>query len=144
MNEQAAHRPHWSFWVIGAITLVWNGMGALNFFMQRNPDALARYDEAARAIVDGRPVWATAGFAIAVFGGTLGCVLLLLEKRLAYHVFIASLVGMIVTMVHTAQVAVAREDFGAFEISMYMVSPVAVAAFLIVYARHAAKRGWLR
>ncbi len=144
MNDDAAGRPHRSFRVIGAVALLWNGMGALNFFMQMNPDVLAQYDASARAIVEGRPVWATAGFALAVFGGTLGCVLLLFKKRVAYQVFIASLVGTTVTMVHTAQVAALRGDFGAFEISMYMVSPVAVAAGLIGYARYAVNKGWIR
>jgi hypothetical protein len=36
--------------------------------------------ETHRAIIDTRPAWATGEFAVAVFGGALGCLLLLLKK----------------------------------------------------------------
>ena len=79
MSDKSAGNIHWSFWVIGAVALIWNGMGAINYGMQMNPDMLASYRESERAIIEGRPAWATAGFAFAVFGGTLGSVLLLLR-----------------------------------------------------------------
>ncbi|MFP6836693.1 MAG: hypothetical protein VB948_11395 [Pseudomonadales bacterium] len=37
---------------------------------------------------------------MAVFGGALGCILLLLRKPVALYVFIASLIGALVTMIH--------------------------------------------
>ena len=80
MNDETAGRVHWSFWAIGAVALVWNVMGVINFFAQMNADALASFPESHRAIVVGRPAWATGAFAIAVFGGALGCLLLLLRK----------------------------------------------------------------
>ena len=98
MNNENIGGVHRSFWAIGAVALIWNVMGCINFFMQMNPDALADYPEAARSLVEGRPGWATGAFAIAVFGGALGCLLLLLRKSAAYYLFIASLLGVIVTM----------------------------------------------
>lgn len=56
--------------------------------------------ESYRAIIEGRPAWATGAFAIAVLGGALGCLLLLLRKSAAYYLFIASLLDAIVTMTH--------------------------------------------
>jgi hypothetical protein len=41
-------------------------------------DALAAYSEAALAFVEDRPAWATVAFALAVSGGALGCLMLLL------------------------------------------------------------------
>jgi len=38
---------------------------------------------------------------VAVFGGALGSLLLLLRKLAAYYLFLASLLGVIVTMTHT-------------------------------------------
>lgn len=89
MNEKTIESVHWSFWVIGAVALIWNVMGVINFFVQMNSDVLAAYRESERAIVEGRPAWATGGFAIAVFGGVLGCLLLLFRKSVAYYLFIA-------------------------------------------------------
>ncbi len=143
MNDQANDRFHWSFWPISAVALIWNGMGIMNYFMQMNPDALATFPDAARAIVDGRPVWATGGFAIAVFGGTLGGLFLLLRKSAAYYLFIASLLGTIVTMVHTISRAGSATGFGPFEISMYILMPLAVAVFFAWYSRRARNKGWL-
>lgn len=76
-------------------------MGILNYFKQMNPDALAGFSETHRAVIDNRPAWATAGFALAVFGGTFGGVLLLLRKSVAYMVFILSLLGTAMLMVYT-------------------------------------------
>ncbi|MGB5625107.1 MAG: hypothetical protein WBM61_05195 [Woeseiaceae bacterium] len=143
MNKQTVSRVHWSFWIIGAVALIWNVMGVMNFFMQMNADAIAAMPETHRAIVESRPAWATGGFAVAVFCGALGCLLLLLRKSAAFYLFIASLLGVIVTMVHTLAVAVSTIDFGAFEIFMMILSPVVVAALLIWYSKRAERKGWI-
>jgi Na+/proline symporter len=72
MNDENVSSVHWSFWAVGIVALIWNVLGVINFFAQMNPDVLAAYRESERAIVEGRPAWATAAFAIAVFGGALG------------------------------------------------------------------------
>ncbi|KPK49423.1 MAG: hypothetical protein AMS22_13705 [Thiotrichales bacterium SG8_50] len=141
MNEQTVGSVHWSFWVIGAVALIWNVMGVINFFVQMNPDVLAAYRESERAIVEGRPAWATGGFAIAVFGGALGCLLLLFRKSVAYYLFIASLFGVIVTMTHALGAGI---DFGFGEILGIILTPLLVAAFLIWYSKQAESKGWIR
>ena len=143
MNDKTVGGVHWSFWVIGAIALIWNVMGVINLFVQMNADALAAMPEAQRAIIEGRPAWATGAFAIAVFGGALGCLLLLLRKSAAYYLFIASLLGMIVHMIPYLGMAGSTIDFGPFEISMYILMPLAVAAFLIWYSKQAESKGWI-
>lgn len=141
MNDKSLGGVHWSFWVIGAAALIWNVMGGINFFLQMDADALAAYPEAARAIVEGRPVWATGAFAIAVFGGALGCLLLLLRKSAAYYLFLASLFGVIVTTIHT--LGMARSTLRIpIEIWMGSLMSLVIAAFLIWYSKHAGSRGW--
>ena len=140
MNDKTV-RVHWSFWVIGAIALIWNVLGAINFFAQMNPDMLAAYRESERAIIEGRPAWATIAFAIAVFGGALGCVLLLLKKSAAFYLFIASLLGVIVTMMHTLGAGI---DFALGEILGIILMPLVLAAFLIWYAKLAESKDWIR
>ena len=143
MNDKTVGGVHWSFWVIGAVVLIWNVMGVINFFMQMNADALAAMSEAQRAIIEGRPAWAAGAFAIAVFGGALGCLLLLLRKSAATYLFIASLLSMIVHMIPYLGMAGSTTDFGPFEISMYILTPLVVAAFLIWYSKQAESKGWL-
>ena len=143
MNDKTVGGVHWSFWVIGAVALIWNVMGAINLFMQMNAGALAAMPEAQRAIIEGRPAWATGAFAIAVFGGALGCLLLLLRKSAAYYFFIASLLGMIAHMLPYLGMAGSTIDFGPFEISVYILMPLGVAAFLIWYSKQVESKGWI-
>lgn len=138
MNDKYTPGVHWSFWVIGSIALIWNVMGVINFFVQLNPEMLASYRESERAIIIGRPAWATIGFAIAVFGGSLGSLLLLLKNPTAFYLFVASLLGVIITMAHTLSVGI---NFGAGEIFGIILMPMVVAAFLIWYSKQAENRG---
>lgn len=144
MYANSAVSPHWSFWLIAVVALLYNAMDVMNYFMQMNPEALADYPEAARAIVQGRPAWATAGFAIAVFGGTIGGLLLLLRKSSASYLFIASLLGTLVTMIHTLRVGISSSDFGLFAMTMYVLMPIMVAAIFVWYAMLTQFKGWIR
>ena len=141
MNDKTAVGIHWSFWVIGTVSLIWNVMGVVNLLVQMNPEMLNAYRESERMIIEGRPVWATAGFAIGVFAGALGSLLLLLRKPAAYHVFMVSLTGVIVTMIHTLGIGI---DFSIGEILGFIVMPVAVALFLIWYSKLSVRRGWIQ
>jgi len=143
MNDETVGGVHWSFWAIGAVTLIWNVMGVINFLVQMNAHALASFPESHRAIIEGRPAWATGAFAIAVFGGALGCLLLLLRKSAAYYLFIASLLGVIVQLIHTLGIASSTIDFSPFDISMIILMPLVVAAFLIWYSKWAERKGWI-
>ncbi len=143
MNDKAVGGVHWSFWLISVVALLWNVGGSINYLMQTSLDFVATMPETARAIIEGRPAWATGGFAIGVFGGALGCLLLLFRKSVAFYVFIASLLGIIVTMVHTVNVASSKIDFSSFEIFMMILSPIIVAAFLIWYSKQAESKGWI-
>ena len=139
MNDEAVRRVHWSFWLIGVVALVWNVGGVINFFVQMNPEMLDAFRESERAIIEGRPAWATAAFAIAVFGGALGCLLLLFKKSVATYAFIASLLGVIVTMIHTLGVDI---EFGLGEILGIILMPLVLAVFLIWYSTYAEGNGW--
>lgn len=140
MNDKSVTRVHWSFWLISAIALIWNVLGSVNFFMQMNPDMLDAYRESERAIIQGRPAWATGGFAIAVIVGALGGLFLLLRKSVATYMFVASFLGVIVTTVHTLGVDF---DFSLVELLVMVLMPLVVAAFLIWYSKYAERRDWI-
>ena len=140
MNDENVAGVHWSFWAIGTVGLIWNVLGAINFVVQMNADSLAAYREVEQALIVGRPAWATVSFAIAVFGGALGCLLLLLKKSSAFYLFVASLLGVILTMTHSLGVDV---NFGPGEIVGIILMPLVVAAFLIWYSKHAEGKGWI-
>jgi hypothetical protein len=139
MTDKAVSGVHWSFWAIGAVTLIFNLMGVLNFFSQMSTDSLSAMPEPYRAIIESRAVWATGAFAIAVFGGALGCLLLLFKKSAAYYVFIASLLGAIVAAAHFHVMA----NFYAIEALIGSLSQLVVVAFLIWYSKWVERKGWI-
>lgn len=143
MDDENSNSVHWSFWLIGALTLLWNALGFVNFLVQMSPDVVATFPESHQAIINGRPLWATAGFGVGVFVGALGCALLLLKKSAANYLFIISLVGIIVTMLHTIRVGTTVVEFTAAEIFVMIVLPVMVATFLVWYGRWTEKKGWV-
>lgn len=136
-------KPHLSFWLIGALALLWNLMGGINFLGQMNSEFVASMPESHQAIVDGRPVWGTIAFAIAVFGGLAGAVLLLLRKGISLYLFLASLLGVMIQMIPNFKLA-GEIQFGAGELFMMMVMPLVVAAFLTWYASQTKAKGWVK
>ena len=134
-------KPHWSFWVVVILMLLWNLLGCINFFVQMDPDIATSYRESEQAIILGRPFWATTGFALTVFGGAIGCLLLLIRKPLAPYFFVASFLGVILTTIHTLSV---DASFGVGEMLGIVLMPLAIAAFLIWYSKYVASKGWVK
>lgn len=143
MNETILKRVHWSFWLIAIVTLVWNAMGVMNYLLQTSGELPASMPDSHRAIIEDRPSWATGGFAIAVFAGVLGSVLLLLKKSASIWFFMLSLAGVIITLIHTYNVVSATEGFTGMELTLIMLMPVVVPLFLIWFANSAKNRNWI-
>ena len=155
MNDTAS-APGW-FKVVAIIGLLWNLLGVLAYFwytamMERfmTPEVMATLPEAERAqmetqlqMLQATPAWATGAFAIAVFGGLLGCILLLMKRKLAVPVFGLSLAGIIVQNVHSLGIAKVQETVGGSA----FIQPAIVLAFgilLLWMAMKASKEGWSR
>lgn len=139
MSEENSVGVHWSFWVIGTVGLVFNLMGCLNYISQMNAEGVAAMPEAYRAIVESRPAWGTAAFAIAVFGGSLGCFLLLLRKSVAVYVFIVALIATVLAQLPF--LTMADLPLAAW---VGWLSQLAVGAFLFWYSLYARSREWIR
>ncbi len=134
-------KSHWSFWLISSFLLVWNVLGCVNFFMQMNPDIVSTYREIEQAIIQGRPLWATVGFALGIFAGASGCVLLLVKMSSSFYLFCASLFGVLIRIAHSLAVDV---SLVAGEIIGIVIVPIAISVFLIWYSQYCQKKGWLR
>ncbi len=139
MNDETVGGTRWSFWVISAVGLMWNVFGVMNFVMQMTAD-MAAMPESQRAILEHRPVWSTGAFALAVVGGAFGCLLLLLRKSAAFYLLVASLLAVVVATIPLLGMGIA---LGLFEISMYFLMPLIVAAFLVWYSKYAESKGWI-
>lgn len=144
MPEETNTKAPWWFWTIGVVALIWNLMGVAAYLAQVSMDetVLAAMPAAERAIYEAVPAWATAAFAIAVFGGALGCAVLLLRKAWAFHVLILSLVGVLVQMYHAFFLTRSIEVYGPGGMIM-PVMVIVLSVFLVWFARFSQGKGWL-
>ena len=137
-------RP-WHLWLIGIIGFLWSLMGVISFMLtQMKVEAvMSRYPPEQRAYFESFPLWAVAFWAIGVFGGVIGCLLLLLKKGLAFPVLLASAVGAIVSnlggLFLLGGVEVMRETGGLG----FTAIPIIVGAFLAYYAYAMSTKGVL-
>ena len=99
MNQHLNERRStpWHLWVLGAVSLLWNGMGTFLWGGTTfSPDTfLADLPADHRAYVASLPFWSTITWGAGVLGGTAGAILLLLRQRLSLQAFGLSLAGAI-------------------------------------------------
>ena len=144
MSESTKVSPPVWFWIVAAICLVWNLLGVMAYISQvtMSPEDLAALPEAERLFYESRPAWATAAFAIAVWGGALGSLTLLLRKSFAFHLLLASLIGILVQMFHSFFISNSFEVFGPGRAIMpIMVIVIGIA--LVWFTRSSKTKGWI-
>lgn len=144
MTAKSMEKPPGWFWIVSIVALLWNLMGALAYLQQAfmTEEALAALSEPERLLLETRPAWATAAFALAVWGGLLGCVALLLRKKWARPVLIISLIGILVQMIHSFFISKNLEVYGPGEISMPILI-ILIGIGLVFFARIATRKLWL-
>lgn len=86
-----------SFWPLAIGSLLWNLIGVMNFLytVTLNPETLAVMPESERTLYTDIPFLVNASFALAVFFGTLGSVLLLTRRAISVSAFLVSLVAIV-------------------------------------------------
>jgi hypothetical protein len=144
MAEQVKSAVPRSFWIIAGLSLVWNLLGVAAYVAQvtLTEDALMAMPEPERMLYENIPAWATGAFALAVNGGALGCLLLLLRKAWATPVFILSLLGITVQMYHAFFIANSIEVYGPGGMVM-PVMVIVIGVLLLWYSRYSSSKGWI-
>lgn len=142
----------WHLWVVGVVSLLWNGFGGYDYTMTqlRDRDYMASMVEpfgmtadSALAYYDSFPLWADAFWALGVWGSVAGSVLLLLRSRYAFHAFVASLVGLIGGMFY--QFTNPMPGLSDMTIPLVFTGVIfAAVALLIWYSKAMTARGVLR
>ena len=121
-------QPTRVFWILGALFLLWNIFGcAIYLFDQMMSDAalLENYGEGGQAMLDARhayPIWATAAYAIAVWGGLIASILFLFRKKFAVTLFILSWVVAVICFIPTFTNDIVKAGGG----DSYWVMPIIV------------------
>jgi hypothetical protein len=140
----STNKPKIGFWIIAVIAVIWNLMGVMAYLAEAfmNDEAKALLPEAERALYDNVPAWATAAFAIAVFGGFIASIALLIRKKIAMQLFLISLIGILVQMVYNFFISGAMDVYGPGEMVMPAMV-IIIGVFLYMYSKNAITKGWL-
>ena len=135
--------PKW-FKVVAVIALLWNLLGCLAFAMdlRMTPEDVAALPEAQQALYAARPGWAVVATAVAVIGGALGCVGLLLGRKWAFVLLLLSLAGILVQDYGLFVLADGASLAGPAAVIMQAIV-LAVGIGLVLLGRKGISRGWL-
>jgi len=136
--------PTW-FWVVSGLALLWNlaGLGAFFAQTQMTQEDLLNLPVEQQVLFEDVPWWATAAFAAAVFGGTLGCLALLARSKFALVLFVVSILGVVIQNVHSLLMSDAVAAYG----NQAIIMPACVFTIgvgLIVMSVFSMSKGWLR
>lgn len=130
--------PKW-YLPVAVLALLWNLIGCAAYLsdVMMTPEAVAQLSPDQQAMYAARPMWAVSATAIAVWGGALGALGLILRKRWATPLLAASLAGIVVQDVGLLMMTA---DPTAFALQGLVL---AIGIALVFLARKAGAAGWL-
>ena len=142
-KDQEIKSPKW-FWIVSVLALLWNIMGVMAYLKDAfmSVEDLEKLTQAERLLYESQPAWATAAFAIAVWGGTLGCIALLLRKKWARPVFLISLIGIVVQLVYAFFLSNSFEVYGPGAVAMPIIVAL-IGILLVFFSGKAQNKGWI-
>ncbi len=136
--------PKW-FLPVAILALAWNLIGCAAYLKDVTMSAadVAQMTAAQQALHAARPAWSVGATAIAVWAGALGCVGLIMRKRWAALLLAASLAGVVVQDISLFTMSgAAAETPSAAMVLQGLVLLIAIG--LVLLARKASARGWIR
>jgi hypothetical protein len=146
-RDAVQRRVPWHFWVVCIVAVLWNGFGGCDFTMSLTQgDTYYRsmgMTEAQIASFHSFPVWAWFAWGLGVWGAIAGTVLLLIRSRYALPAFVASLLGLLASLVYTHALSDEGKLAGTTGLILNGVI-LAGCLFFIWYARRMARQGVLR
>ena len=143
MDEQFSPRPVANWYTPAAIaSLLFMLLGCAMYLMHVSADPASLAPDQAAAYA-AEPMWVTAAFAIAVWVGAAGTVLLVMRRKLAEPLLLVSLIAVLAWFAGLLLVSGLRE---AMSVNDLIVPIVILALTWTIYwfARHSRQRGWLR
>lgn len=151
MDRTAGAKAPMHLWIVGILSLLWNGFGGYDYLMTRTQGAAyiksmmpGSDADGMMAYINSFPIWASAGWGFGVWGAVAGSILLLMRHRLAVIAFgisfAASIVGIGYQLMNPAPMPDMHEGISAA--MPYVI--ILVAALLFLYARSMRAKGVLR
>ena len=147
MNDTVPAKAAWHFWLISALSLLWNGFGGYDYVMTRQGNVeylsqMGNVDEIL-AWIDAFPMWAQVLWPLGVWSSVLGSVLLLLRSRHAVTAFAVSLIGAIGSFAGQ----MSNTPPPSMDATLFAVMPIVIVVIIVAlwwYARKVSAQGILR
>jgi len=142
-DEHYAPRPIAGWFMIAAIAaLLFMSFGCVTYLMHvfADPSSMP-LDQ--RAAFEAEPAWVTGAYAVAVWVGLAGAVMLLLRNRFAEPVLAVSLLATLLWLGGLIGVTRLRETMSASDLLVAIVV-TALTWTIFWFARHSRQRGWLK
>jgi hypothetical protein len=132
-------------WIVAILAVLWNAVGAFDYLATqlRLESYMGQFTQEQLDYFYGFPTWAVAAWAIAVWFALFGSLALLLRRRIAYVLFLVSLVAMLVSTVHSFALSDGARTMGTGGMIFSGVI-VAIGLLLLWYSKRMAERGVLR
>jgi hypothetical protein len=147
VDETPRATTPWWHWVVSVVALLWNGYGGYDYWMSKTAGEAyyrqAGMTDAQIAFMNGYPLWMNVVYAVGIWGGVLGAVLLVVRSRFAVHAFVASLAAFLLSLVYTYGLSGGGKLMSSATVIMQCVVLVG-CVFFAWYAWAMAKRGVLR
>ena len=133
-------------WIVGVLALLWNCFGCYDYLMTnlKNQAYLAHFSPDQLAYLDSLPKWLTAFWAIGVWGGLVGAILLLMRNRYAVWAFGLSFIGAVVGLGYQMFLTKMPASMKAGMMGFMPWVIILIAALLLWYSMSMEKKGVLR
>jgi len=150
MDHASSAKAPLHLWIVGILSLLWNGFGCYDYFMTKTKGA--EYVKSMMPGADADAImtylnsiswWGTALWALGVWGGLLGSALLLARHRLAVPALGISMLGAVLGLGYQLMnpPAVPAMHEGVNAAMPYIIILVAIGLF--IYARAMKSKGVL-
>ena len=143
MDDRFAPQPVAGWFKLAAIaSVIFMAIGCAGYLASvlTDPSSLP-VDQ--RNLMEARPIWMIAAYAIAVWVGLAGSVLLLMRRKLAEPLLLVSLVTAVLTFLPYAIVPAVSDLVTTNDIAV-AVAVLAITWTIYWFARHSRQRAWLR
>lgn len=143
MNDANTPRPLARWFTPAAIaSLLFMLLGCATYVMHVTADpASLPLDQ--RAAYDAEPAWVTGAYAVAVWIGAIGALLLVLKRRIAETFLLISFIAVLAWLAGLLLVPALRDALSTNDVAVAVIVAL-LTGTIWSFARHSRQRGWLK
>lgn len=130
-------------WIVGILALLWSAFGCYDYWMTETANAayLSKMPADMISYMNGLPKWTIGMWALGVWGGLLGSILLLARSRFALWAYALSFIGAVFGLGYQMFMTKQPASMAAGGMAVIPWVIILICAFLLWYSWNAEKKG---